>query len=291
MRLTALAVLALAGLPLPALGQDAFRTVGTDLRDAGHDALRIWTAPLHTRWRDVPVIGTSAGAALLVYAADRPLEDWVRHHQRSALVGAATPFRDGQPLAGLGKAVPLTLISAGLYSLGLATGKRSLRDAGLGCAGAVLAGSLVRHLVYATVSRARPSVTQTPSDWALRHGDWNHRSFFGGHTANMMTCTTFLASRFQLGPLEPLLYAVGLDVGLARTVDGDHWPSDNFVAAVVGYATGRLEARRSAARAAAGSPRAASPSATALAALAGGREGVSILPGAGGALLAVSIRF
>ena len=69
-----------------------------------------------------------------------------------------------------------------------------------------------------------------------------------------MTCSTFLATRFSLGPGEPVLYAAALRVALGRVADLAHWPSDTFVGLVVGYATGRLEALRVADRRAAAVP-------------------------------------
>ena len=225
------------------------------------------------------------GGAVLVYAADRPIQDWVRRHPSALPVRALAPFREGAPLIALGSAQTLMLGSAALYVPGLLFDERKLREAGLGCAAAVEAGSVARHVAYGLVSRPRPAVTGDPTDWALGGGDWNHRSFWGGHGANLMTCSTFLATRFHLSVLEPVLYAAAVGVALGRVADLAHWPSDTFVGLVAGYAIGRLEARRVLDRRA-GERVTVVPTGTLA------REGLWVLPGVqGGVAAGVGLRF
>jgi membrane-associated phospholipid phosphatase len=268
--------------------QDVPTTVAHDMRDATHDVLRIWTSPFHTDGDDLPELGAAAGGTVLVYLVDRPVQDWVRGHEHSLPLRALAPFRKGSPLMRLATAGPLLLGSAGVYLAGLVFERRPLREAGLGCAAGVAAGSLARHVVYFAVSRARPDISADARAWSFGHGDWEHRSFFGGHAANLMTCSTFLATRYHLGPAEPLLYATALGVALGRVADQAHWPSDTFVALVFGYATGRLEAQRMAARYTAAT---ASPEAGAHLFPAPASPGVRVLPAPdGGVLITVALR-
>ena len=243
-----LVVVATAG-PISAQAQGIPRQAWDDAKAGVSDIVRIWTAPLHTDADDLPAIGAALGGTAVVWANDRRLADWVRDHQGTAALQAFKPFREGHPLLDAGGGRELMIASAALYVPGLVLGQDGLRQAGLGCAAAVEAGSLFRHVIYGNVSRARPSVSDDPNRWALKHGDWDHHSFYGGHAANAMTCATYWATRFDLGPAEPLLYAVGLGVSLGRTADLRHWPSDTFIGALYGFAVGRLEAKRMARRA------------------------------------------
>jgi hypothetical protein len=59
-----------------------------------------------------------------------------------------------------------------------------------------------------------------------------------------MGCASFFNNRFDLGFVEPLLYAFTGAIWLARTADRAHWTSDQLLGTVFGYAVGREVAHR-----------------------------------------------
>ena len=126
---------------------------------------------------------------------------------------------------------------------------RKLREAGWGCLSGWQASSSIRALMYATISRERPSL-DNGNQYAIKTpgGEWNYHSFFGGHAANAWACTTFWNSRFHMGLLEPVLYAGAAGITFGRMKDRRHWGSDTWVGIAAGYAMGRSVAARYARR-------------------------------------------
>ena len=211
------------------------------------DMWHVWTSPAHASsrdWRDAALVFAAAGVAA---TADRSVDRLVVEHPGSFAVRVTQPFRErsGYKPADLGTARILLPLSGAIWVTGVAARNRALRDAGMGCAAAQQANSVVRHLTYEVVDRQRPSVPGAdPYRIRFPGGDWNHHSFFAGHVANAVACTSYAGTRFELGAMEPVLYASAAGIGLARIADRRHWLSDTVLGVAFGYATGRSVALR-----------------------------------------------
>lgn len=253
----ALLALAAATLATEAPAQRTAGTVGRDLLAAGSDVWAVWTSPIHASGRDwLAAAGVTAGGVALS-PLDDDIDRWVVRNRDGGFQRALEPIREnrGTNLGDLPTGRMILPISGGLYLVGFAADKPGIRDAALGCLASQQANSAARHATYALVARMRPSeleVDGTPVP--ARSGDqyemgfpgeeWEHRSFFGGHVANAFACATFFSERYELGYVEPLLYAFATGIGVARTVDRRHWASDNLLGAAFGYAVGRAVAHR-----------------------------------------------
>lgn len=226
----------------PAAAQE--RSVGGDLNDMWSDARFIVGAPTHPSSGDLltaAALGGIAGGLLLL---DEPLHRWISTDPLAAKV--LRPFDESGPVAIMGRTWFFLLpLSAGLYGAGHAFDSDPLRDAGLGCATANLTTTLTRTLVALLVGRDRPGVESGPFQFELlAFGDWDRRSFPGGHASNIMSCASFFAHRFDLGIAEPAVWALAGGVGVARILDDAHWASDTFVGMAYGYSVGRNVAHR-----------------------------------------------
>ncbi|HSK20350.1 MAG TPA: phosphatase PAP2 family protein [Longimicrobiales bacterium] len=227
----------------PAAGQD--RSVGGDLKDLWGDARFIVGAPTHPSsgdMRTVAALGGIAGGLLLL---DEPLHQWISSDPVAAKI--LRPFDESGPIAIMGRTWFFLLpLSAGLYGAGHAFDSHDLRNAGLGCATANLTTTVTRTLVALLIGRDRPGVESGPFQFELlAFGDWDRRSFPGGHASNIMSCASFFAHRFDLGIAEPAVWALAGGVGVARILDDAHWASDTFVGMAYGYSVGRNIAHRS----------------------------------------------
>lgn len=230
--------------------QVTLRTTGHELRDALADVWHIWVSPFRAEQRDwIAVIGVAAGTAALLPVDDQ-IDSWIVRHPNSALQDLAKPWDESNPTLGdLSTGRRLFPISAALIASGMVSDNRKLREAGWGCLSVWQASSSIRHATYAAVSRPRPSVANAdPYDIDFPGGDWEQHSFFGGHAANAVACTTFWNMRFKMGVLEPILYASAAGISLARMTDRRHWASDTWVGIAAGYAMGRSIAARYARR-------------------------------------------
>ena len=233
---------------LPA--QVTFKHTGYEFRDALADVLHIWTSPFHASRNDwLGALGVAAGAAVLVPIDDQ-IDRWIVRHPSAAVVQMTDPWNEEHPEFGdLSTGKRLLPISGALIAAGMVTDQRKLREAGWGCLSAWQASSTIRTLLYETVSRERPATANGDQyDVTAPGGEWDQHSFIGGHAANAVACATFWNSRFEMGVVEPVLYAGALGISLSRMADRRHWASDTWVGMAAGYAMGRSIAARYARR-------------------------------------------
>ena len=237
-------------LAASASAQVTLKTTGQEFGYSLSDVLHIWTSPLHAEQRDwIAAIGVAAGAVALLPVDDQ-IDSWIVRHPNAAIVRAAAPFDEDHPeLGDLSTDRRLIPISAVLIAAGMVSDNRRLREAGWGCLSGWLSSSSIRTLMYATISRERPSL-DNGNQYAITTpgGDWDYHSFFAGHAANAWACTTFWNSRFHLGLLEPVLYAGATGITLSRMKDRRHWASDTWIGIIAGYAMGRSISARYAQR-------------------------------------------
>ena len=256
-RRTILAALQAATIATPALAQRTLGTVGRDLLGAGSDIWAVWTSPFHASGRDWLAAGAVTAGGVAISPFDDDIDRWVVRNDDGGFQRALKPIREnrGTNLGDLPTGRMLLPITGGVYLVGFVADKPGIRDAALGCLASQQANSAVRHATYALVARTRPSelvVDDVPSparqgdqyDIEVPGGEWEEHSFFGGHVANAFACATFFSERFELGYVEPVLYAFATGIGVARTVDRRHWTSDNLLGAAFGYAVGRAIAHR-----------------------------------------------
>ena len=234
-------------VPTAGSGQGILGNAAADLKHGTLDVFWVWTSPARLETRDLAGLGVVLGGAGTAMLVDEPVRDWALEHSRTAAVQSFGWFREGQPLERLGDARLLTRAAAAVWVGGVLAGSETVRDAGMGCLAAGVAQTFARReVVYRAVARKRPDYTDSAFEFSIPGStDWERRSFFGGHAANAMTCVSFLAHRYHLGPLEPVLYTAAMGTGFARVLDRAHWTSDTFLGLAFGYAIGRAVAVRS----------------------------------------------
>lgn len=241
------------GQPADALQDDRLNTLVDDVETGLDDIVHIWTAPFRADGDDVPrvlgVLGVTAAAA----AFDAEIQHWIRSNPDALPIRWLEPFRENAPLSDLGRTYTLLPLSAVAYTTGLILGSEALRDAGLGCAVSDIANTVARHTLARLIGRLRPESRRGPFVIRpFRFGEWEWRSFPGGHAANIMACTGFVTGRFELGLLEPALFGLAALVGGARVIDEAHWASDTVFGFIFGWAVGDEVADRFLARRAEG---------------------------------------
>lgn len=251
---SALLVVGSSGL---ASGQSVGRMLEDDARNAGKDFVSLWVAPFNASGKDWLTAALVLGAGVAISPLDDDIDRWAHRDSASGLFEALKPFRKGGTFFQGNKLVP---VAGAVLIAGYVTKNQNLRDGIWGCGTAWLTNNRMRNWVlYRFMDRTRPDPHKddeldTPP---AQHGDqypivrlswpdtsWGDNSFPGGHVANLAACTGFLNSRFEMGVVEPVLYALAAGVGLGRIADRAHWASDQIVGAAFGYALGRGVALR-----------------------------------------------
>lgn len=250
-------ILALAPTLLPA--QSVGRMLETDLKNFGGDVWAVWSSPFRAGPRDWMTAGLIVGVSAASAPFDDNLDRWMVQHQNSSAWSVLKELREGG-LAFSGKYITPTAGVVLIYAL--ATKNTKIQEGIFGCLASYVSGSVVRnYVVYPLIGRERPSPDkEAPSPPAVE-GDqykfkfpgeldtWGQHSLPAGHAANIIACASFLNNRFDMGFVEPALYALSAGIGVGRLVDRRHWNSDTILGMAFGYAIGREVALRSSARA------------------------------------------
>lgn len=247
-------LVALVPTVLPA--QSVGKMLENDFRNFGGDVIAVWTSPFRADPRDWLNAGLWIGASAAISPLDDDVDRWMVRNEGNAAWGAIKELREGGA-AFSGKYV--TPAAAGLLIYGLATKNTKIQEGIFGCLASYVSGSIVRNYVlYYIVGRERPdssrddAITSPPADGNAQYNftfpgksEWGMHSLPAGHAANIIACASFLNNRFDMGYVEPLLYAVSAGIGVGRLVDRRHWTSDTMLGMVFGYAIGKEVAHRS----------------------------------------------
>lgn len=250
-------LLALFPAILPA--QSVGKMLQTDLKNFGGDVWAVWTSPFRAGPKDLLTTGLVIGATAAMMPIDDDVDRWMVRNRNSGGWKPIEALREGGALYS-GKYI--TPIAGGALIYGLATKNMKVQEGIFGCLASYTAGSVLRNYVlYYLVGRERPAPVRGVDTPPAQEGDqyeftfpgesdWGMHSLPAGHAANIVACASFLNNRFEMGYVEPLLYAVAAGTGVGRLVDRRHWTSDTFIGMAFGYAIGRQVAGRSLKRAA-----------------------------------------
>lgn len=201
------------------------------------DTEKILTSPV--RWDDSDwsaaaiVLSVTAG----LYAYDQDLKDWVqrrRNRTTDNIANVFTPFGNGLyalPAAGL------------VYLYGeVQESEKAKRIGLLGAESIVLAGAFTGVIKIAG-RRHRPDTCDQYSRWD-GPGFSNHNlSFPSWHASTAFALATVVAAESDGPYVVPAAYGMASLVALSRLNDNEHWSSDAFLGAAIGYFTARAVLR------------------------------------------------
>jgi len=201
------------------------------------DTGKIMTSPV--RWDDrewytaALVLSVTAG----LYAYDQDLKDWVqrrRNRTTDDLAKVFTPFGNGL----------YTLPAAGfIYLYGeVQESEKAKRIGLLGAESIVLAG-VFTGVVKIAGHRHRPDTGDQYNRWDGPGLSTDNLSFPSEHVSAAFALATVVAGESDGPYVAPAAYGMASLVALARVNDNEHWSSDVFLGAAVGYFTARAVLR------------------------------------------------
>ncbi|MDI9570551.1 MAG: phosphatase PAP2 family protein [Pseudomonadota bacterium] len=197
------------------------------LRDTG----KILGAPARWDGKDWLTASLVVAAAAGFYAYDRDIQEWFQDKRGDASNNVA------KAISPLGK--PLFAVPAmGLvYLYGESRENEKARRIGLlGMESTVLAGAFTSVLKFAT-HRSRPDTGEGYDKWRGPEFSTDNMSFPSLHTSTAFSLAKVIAAETDNPCVTAAAYSLASLVGLARLNDNEHWASDGFLGAAIGYFT------------------------------------------------------
>jgi membrane-associated phospholipid phosphatase len=199
----------------------------------GNDIYEVFRAP--GRWESDDWWGLTGvlGTGVLLYAFDQKIHDWSQEHltQKSedwARVGST--FGDGLFLGGL---------ITSLYLGGEVFDEKSLRKTALlGLESWLTAGAVVLGL-KAVIGRARPYIGLGARHFEPFSFSSGNYSFPSGHAVSAFAVATVVADQTDFILADVLAYTLSAWTAISRVHESEHWASDVFLGAAIGYFIGK----------------------------------------------------
>lgn len=194
------------------------------------DTGKIINSPLHWESKDWMKAGLVLGGTGALFLVDRRIRDFSQSNQSSV----ASRF------AKVGNAIgePLYIFpSVGAFYLygQLADDSKARRVSLLALESLTISGALTTGLKTLT-GRHRPNVGDIPMTFDGPVGLAKNVSFSSGHSSNAFAVATVVADEYKNNPyVAPLAYGLATLTALSRVYSNEHWSSDVFFGAAVGY--------------------------------------------------------
>jgi membrane-associated phospholipid phosphatase len=233
-----------AGSPLRAhhpLGQDSAdsprrsvpKIVVDDLGITLRDAAGFFTAPFSFDRKDVDRLLAWTGTVGITMAMDEPLNNlMVTYPPPEGLTGALDWGEEW------GRLRTMQYASLGVYLGGLALGEDDIRVTGRLMGEAILLAGVPAITLQYTFGRSRPYSGKGAFDYNFFEWSNEYQSLPSGHATVAFAISTVLAKRIDRWWVSVPLYAsAGLTV-LSLGWNNQHWPSDLFIGATLGYLAG-----------------------------------------------------
>lgn len=199
---------------------------------------KIPTGP--ARWRAgewVAFTGVLAGGAAL-YLYDDEIRQWIQRDQTKA--------KDNLSYYGLspwGSGLYPAALFGGFYIYGLASQDLRARQIALGALQAFVMTGITTQIIKQLTHRHRPYQDNPPdpANWdGPFKGSIEYTSFPSGHTSTAFALASLVSSVYRDKVWVGILsYTIATGVAWSRVYDNQHWPSDVFIGAALGFAIGK----------------------------------------------------
>lgn len=203
------------------------------------------TKPLHTTGKDWVNFGKFTIVAVGLHFADKPIQnEGLKFSQKNTSLNKIS-----QKISELSGFSGSVIGLAAIGSLGFIIQNEKLINTTLLATQATITGSAITTTVKYLAGRRRP-YSYLPSEEAKpkfmgpftrspRDNSFNN-SFPSGHTTVSFAIATVFASEYRDKPIVPVLaYGLATLVGVSRISQNQHWATDVFTGAAIGYLSGK----------------------------------------------------
>jgi membrane-associated phospholipid phosphatase len=222
------------GVPEASAGSDVDRINLGYLKGYAVDSGKIIASPLHWGGHDWLKAGLVLGVTSSLFLIDRKVKDFAQSNQSPVASKFASVGN------GLGNGLYTLPPLGAFYLYGyLADDNRARRASLLSLESFALSGVLTSGMKM-LAERHRPNTGDAPTTWDGPHLSPKNVSFSSGHTASAFSIATVFANEYQDNAfIPPLAYGLATLTGLSRIYSNEHWASDVFFGAAIGYFTSK----------------------------------------------------
>ena len=208
-------------------------------QEAGRDAEYLFSSMLNPDKKSVATAaGLSAATGLLVLLDD-DIQDLFQKNQ----TGTLTDIGDFLKTIGSARCVLLgnmALLGAGYWFRDQRTGNKLLRTALVSTESQLFTEGITGLLKF-MVGRKRPDKGEGKTSFKPFHGF--DGSFPSGHAARAFAVAAVFADRYD-HPAPLIAYSAATLISISRAYQNDHFASDAFAGAALGFAVGQALSRR-----------------------------------------------
>lgn len=212
-------------------------------------------APFHFKTKQWLYTGAAVGITTALIFADEDIDEWARtQKQKHNWVNKASPF-----ITEFGSNYGVySVIATGLISAAFKNEKGV--QTSLLATQAMITSGIWAQLIKQLTGRERPKASYIFSH--IEGGRWHgpfaklleesaddrsgfsYDAFPSGHTATAFSIATVFATQYNDTKAVPVLfYSAATLVGISRLTEHEHWASDVFVGALLGYLSGKQVVR------------------------------------------------
>jgi membrane-associated phospholipid phosphatase len=212
-------------------------------------------APLRFTPKQWLITGAAIGITVVLIENDGEIDEWARiQKQHYSWVNKSSPV-----ITQFGSSYGVYSVGAiGLISAAF-NNKKGVQTSLLATQAMITSG-VWAQLIKQVTGRERPfasysngkeddgewygPLTKFDQDLAIKKLGSSFDAFPSGHTSTAFSIATVFASQYNETPLIPVLsYSAATLVGVSRLTEHEHWSSDVFVGAVLGYLCGKQVVR------------------------------------------------
>lgn len=170
-----------------------------------------------------------------LYLVDEEIRDFMQDNRTdtsAAIMSFGKQFGEGKYV--------LPAIGAGIIGGYIAGSDKTMDTGFLALKSFILSQSVTQSLKLAT-QRRRPSANAGKEFWSTSGFKRKHDSFPSGHSTMAWSLAPILAEQYQEHKwVAPAVYGIATITSISRVHDNNHWASDAFTGAVIGYFSAKL---------------------------------------------------
>lgn len=206
------------------------RTIGSGYVDAG----KCMRSPLRWKGNDWLKVLAFGSVGLALHQLDVPINNLAYRNNSPLTNGFSNTL---EPIGNLMYLLPAI---GGTYLISKLSGNDELSGFAITAGKAVLIANTFVTYGKVLAHRHRPNEVN-PNQWDGPRLDLKNASFFSSHTATAFSLATVIASTYgEHKWVTPVVYTMASLIGVSRIAGHDHWATDVFTGAVIGYAVGKL---------------------------------------------------